>query len=304
MAKDRQTIVVCGATGNQGRAVVRSLQGDGRWSIVALSRDPGSESAWRLAASGVEVHKADLQDVLSLLRAFEGAHGVFGVTQPWSPDYRKCDVGAEVAQGKNIVDASNQDCVEHVVLSTVLHFNRKRTGVPHVDSKLEIEEYALEKNLPHTLIKCASFMDNIGASYFPVKKGSVRGLADGDAKVPYVACADIGYCAAIAFARPDEYLGKEINLVGDFVSGQDLCDILSKLRNGEHFRYKTIPKIVMRLFAAEFYKMRLTFEAWGRQPYPTEIMDALNACRRINPKMMSVEQYLKSVSYDSKELSR
>lgn len=304
MDKDRQTIVVCGATGNQGRAVVRSLLGDGRWRIVALSRDPGSQSAQRLAASGVEVQKADLDDEPSLLRTFVGAHGVFGVTQPWSPDYRKCDVVAEVAQGRNIVDASVQAGVRHVVLSTVLHFDRKRTGVPHVDSKLEIEEYALAKNLPHTLIKCASFMDNIGAPYFPVKKGFVRGLADGDAKIPYVACADIGSCAAIAFARPDEYLGKGIDLVADFVSGQELCDTLSKLRNGEHFKYKTIPKLMMRLFAKEFYKMRVTFETWGRPPYPTEITDALSACRSMNPRMLSIEQYLKSAGYDSKVLGR
>ncbi|MBD1386654.1 NmrA family NAD(P)-binding protein [Mucilaginibacter rigui] len=65
-----RTIAVCGATGNQGGAVAAALLRTGRWSVTALTRDPGSVAALRLAELGATVVKADLQDVSSLQRVF------------------------------------------------------------------------------------------------------------------------------------------------------------------------------------------------------------------------------------------
>ena len=77
-------------------------------------------------------------------------------------------------------------------------------------------------------------MDNVGSRFFPVKPGRVRGFVGADAKVPYIACADIGALVLVAFVRPREFVGGEINAAGDFVSGLDIADILT---NGQRFRY-------------------------------------------------------------------
>ena len=58
-----------------------------------------------------------------------GAHGVFGVTQPWSADYRTVDIRVEIRQGKNIIDAA-------------------------------IEAYTRAAKAPRTVVRPASFMDN------------------------------------------------------------------------------------------------------------------------------------------------
>jgi len=299
---DKKTIVVCGATGNQGGAVVQSLISEQTWNVVALSRSPDNDRTAALKTQGVQVVGADLQDKPSLFRAFKDAYGVFGVTQPWSPDYKKCNAAAEVEQGRNIVDACLHAGVKHLVLSTVFHFDRAKTGIPHVDSKLTIEEYTAITGVPSTVLRPGSFMENIGRDYFPIKKGSVKGYVDGDAKVPYVACRDIGKIAVVIFANPPEYLGKQIDVIGDLVSGDDLCQILIRLRNGERFKYKTIPRLLMRLFAKEFYGMRVAFEKYGHEPYPQAILDAIDNCRRIDPQMMTVESYLKSKGYDDRVL--
>ncbi|MCK6533788.1 MAG: NmrA family NAD(P)-binding protein [Polyangiaceae bacterium] len=155
-------IAVCGATGNQGRAVVRSLLASGRWEVVALSRSPEGEAAQELARAGARVVRADLADRASLIAAFTGARGVFGVTQPWSPDYKHCDVRGEVSQGKNIVGACLEAGVDHLVLSTVLQLgDQAKTNVPHVDSKLEVESHARAQSVPLTVLRPASFMDNM-----------------------------------------------------------------------------------------------------------------------------------------------
>lgn len=71
---------------------------------------------------------------------------VYGVTQPWKAGVRTADVAAEVKQGKNIIDACKQ--VETtLVLSTQINFGDQPTGLPHADSKLEIEAYARGQRL-------------------------------------------------------------------------------------------------------------------------------------------------------------
>lgn len=300
---NKKNIVVCGATGKQGGAVLRHALKHPEWNIIALSRNPDSAGAQAINNQGIAVKKADLQDKASLIASFKGAQSVFGVTQPWSPDYKKCYPDAEVEQGRNIVDACLQTGVEHLVLSTVAHLKEgRRTGIPHVDSKLDIEEYAKDSGVQHTQIRPAQFMDNIGESYFPIKKGFIRGFVDGDAKVPYISTNDIGAFTALLLENPDEYIGKGLDLVGDFVSGIELCEILSRIRNGEKFKYKAVPRILMRIFAKEFYSMRIAFEEHGRPPYPTDVAAIIEECKNQYPELMTVEQYLISKGFDSIKL--
>jgi len=286
------TIVVCGGTGSQGRAVITSLLATNQWNVVAISRTPGGAPAQALERSGVRVVEGNLLDRGSLEAAFQGAYGVFGVTQPWSADHKSCDTAGEVQQGRNIVDAARDAGVGHLVLSTVLQIAQGRTGIPHVDSKLEVEEYALAQKVPLTLLRPGSFMDNIGQPFFPVKPGKVRGFTARDAKVPYVACADIGTMAAMAFARPQEFVGTAVDVVGDLVSGGEIAAILGRLR-GQRFKYTAVPALAMRLFAPrEFYLMRRAFENLGRPPLPPAYVKAVEGTRRLLPDATTMEKFL------------
>jgi uncharacterized protein YbjT (DUF2867 family) len=299
---ENKTIIVCGATGKQGTAVAQNLLARKSWNVVALSRNPEGEKAQALAKLGIEVRKADLYDEISLIKAFEHAYGVFGITQPWSPDYKSCNPDSEVKQGYNIVNACIKTGIKHLVLSTAAGISTEKTGIPHVDSKLQIEAYARTGGVPCTLLKPAQFMDNIGAPFFPINKGTVRGFIDRDVKVIYIATHDIGVFAAITFENREEYIWKELNLIGDFVSGEEICQILSRIRNGESFKYKSVSRLLMRVFSKEFYLMRTAFEKFGRPPYPEILFETIEHCKRMHPSIMSVEQYLKIQGYDRKEL--
>src|SRR6266446_1103350 len=72
---NEKLIAVIGATGQQGGGVVRALQASGQFNVRALSRNPGKH---RDLAD--EVVEADLSRPETLKGAFEGAHGVFLVT--------------------------------------------------------------------------------------------------------------------------------------------------------------------------------------------------------------------------------
>jgi len=87
----KKLITVIGATGAQGGGLAKSILGDpsGEFAVRAVTRKVTSDAARALAAAGAEVVAADLDDVGSLKRAFEGAYGAYCVTNYWesmSPD--------------------------------------------------------------------------------------------------------------------------------------------------------------------------------------------------------------------------
>jgi uncharacterized protein YbjT (DUF2867 family) len=69
MTSQNRTIVICGASGKQAGAVLKSLLKSREWNIVALSRDPDGARAVALKQRGVEVRRADLQDRATLNQA-------------------------------------------------------------------------------------------------------------------------------------------------------------------------------------------------------------------------------------------
>src|ERR1700751_5278506 len=106
-SKQQKLIAVIGATGQQGGAVVRALQAQGQFKVRALTRNPGKRRG--LAD---EVVEPDLNRPETLKAAFEGAHGVFLVTNFWEhgPD--------EFTQASAAVRAAKDAGVKHFVWST------------------------------------------------------------------------------------------------------------------------------------------------------------------------------------------
>src|SRR6059036_3336799 len=99
----KKIIAVVGATGSQGGGLVRAILADpnGEFTARALTRNINSEKAKALAKVGAEVVAA-VDDIESLKRAFDGAHGAFCVTFFWehmSPE-------KETTQARNLAKAA------------------------------------------------------------------------------------------------------------------------------------------------------------------------------------------------------
>lgn len=294
---DKPLIAVCGATGQQGRAVVASLLARQKFAIRALSRKPDGAAARRLRDQGVTIVQADLDDPASLTAAFAGAHGVFGVTQPWDAAYKRADPAREIAQGRHIVAACEKNGTRHLVLSTGIRFSDRPSGIPHADSKVVVEDHLMSRPVPWTILRPGTFMDNIGQPFFAVKNDTITGFTAGDARLPFVCCRDIGEAAATVFEQGERWVNRSITLIGAFASCDQLAADLGQLR-GKQYRYKSAPALLMRLFAPEFYKMRRAFEALGRPPYPRQaaIDEALRETRVVVPDAWGLPEYLRQAN--------
>ncbi len=293
-------IVVCGATGKQGGAVLDALLESGQWNVVAISRDTHSLKAEEIKKRGVLVLQADLASKASLVNAFKGAYAVYGVTMPLSAK-GKLDTEYEWLQGQNIVDACVANKVQHLVLSTVLYVEEGlEKSLTYIRRKIDIENLVKKNNLPYTFLCPGSFMDDFGGEYLPVKKNVITGTAANDVKLPHIACRDIGKIAAMAFANPDSFKGKKLNLVGDFISGNELAAIATKLSGNKTYRHKPVPLFLMYLFARVWIPLRKQFEKWGQPPYPEAILHGVKQTRELLPETLTFEQYLKWKGWDKK----
>src|SRR5215472_10382544 len=158
MTNDR-TILITGATGQQGGAVAQALQGGG-FHLRGLTRKPEGERAAALARQGIEVVKGDLDDEATLRRALAGAWGVFSVQNT-----AEAGVEREEEQGKRLATLAREAGVEHFVYTSVGSAD-KRTGVPHFDNKWRIEETVRGLGFPsHVILRPVFFMDNLLAPF-------------------------------------------------------------------------------------------------------------------------------------------
>ena len=201
----------------------------------------------------------------------------------------------EREQGLNIIDACDENKIQHIVLSTVLYISDEQLSIPYVKSKQDIESYLEKTKIPYTILRPSSFMDELGGPYLEIKKNKVIGMADDDAKVPYIACHDIGIFATMAFENTSKYLNQKINLIGDFISGNDLAKLLSDFTNGRVNKHKAPPKWLMKIFAREWIPLRLFFEKSGRPPYPQKMIDAISHCNNSHPAILSFQDYIQQI---------
>jgi uncharacterized protein YbjT (DUF2867 family) len=139
-------ILVTGATGNQGSAIARHLLQRGNFKVRALVRDPNKPASLALEQAGAELVVGDINDRACLDRALQGAYGVFSL------QIFQDGLDTEIRQGKAVADAASSAGIQHFVYSSVGSAERN-TGIPHFDSKFQVEEYIRASKLPYTIMR-------------------------------------------------------------------------------------------------------------------------------------------------------
>ena len=225
MDRSSQIILVTGATGQQGGATARHLLANG-WRVRALTRDPNKPAAQALAQMGAEVVQGDNEDSASLEAALKGVYGVFSVQNNWLPNV---GLAGEVRQGKLIAEAAKAARVRHFVYTSVGGAERN-TGIPHFESKWQIEQYIQSLGLPATILRPVAFMENYNWSRPAILNGTLASIGlRPDKAHQVIAVDDIGALAALAFARPEEFIGRGIEIAGDQLTEPQIAETFSRV---------------------------------------------------------------------------
>ncbi|MBC7770427.1 MAG: NmrA/HSCARG family protein [Phycisphaerales bacterium] len=272
----KKLIAVLGASENQGGGVVSALKVRGEFRVRALTRNP---EKYRGVAD--EVVAADLTRPETLKAAFDGAYGVFAVTNFWEPGGID-----EIAQGEAAVRAAKAAGVEHFVWSTlpnVEDISGDKYHVPHFTSKAKVDAIVAAAGFSHHSFVIApgfyqSFLGNSAPQ--PQQDGSIGWTLpiDGDARVVHSGdISELGKIVAGAFAHPEiAGNGQYLPLVGELLSYHDIVATLNK--QGHAYTFHSAPREVFAAFfpgAGELAEMFAYFEEYTYLGTPSEERIAL-----------------------------
>jgi uncharacterized protein YbjT (DUF2867 family) len=256
-------VLVTGATGKQGGHLVRELLSRGH-AVRALTRKPESPAAAALATSGVTIVTGDFDDQGSLERAARGVDTVFAMGTPFEGGEKK-----ETREGINIVRAAASVGVPHLVYSSVAGADRG-SGVPHFDSKFEVEKEIRRSGVPFTIVAPVFFMENFVADWMAagIAQGSIAMALPASRRLQQIAVADIARFDALVIERRESFLGKRIDIASDELTPATAAAVISEA-SGRHIEYTALPIDAVRQRSEDQARM---FEWFDRVGYDADVV--------------------------------
>ena len=159
-------ILITGAAGKTGRAVIQALLARGQ-AVRALVHKP--EQVRPVKELGVqEVVAGDLCDPAAVGQAARGSRAIYHICPNMHPD--------EAAIGQAVIAAARSAEVQHLVYHSVLH--PQVEAMPHHWLKMRVEEQLFESGLSYTILQPAAYMQNVLAQWNSI-------IQDGIYPVPY-----------------------------------------------------------------------------------------------------------------------
>lgn len=223
-----KTVLVFGATGQQGGSVAAALLANG-WRVRAFVRDLHSKKAEALAARGAELVHGELADTQSVREAVAGAYGVFSI-QPSSGQGAAYGVTdeQEVRYGKAVADLALAGGVRHLVYSSANAAGPTKTGVGHFDTKSEIEAHVRGLDVLSTIIRPSAFMEILTLPGMGLDRGTFSFFMGSDQPMQFIAVEDVGKIVARIFDDPEKFGSQTLEIAGDSVTGDDLAAKFSR----------------------------------------------------------------------------
>jgi uncharacterized protein YbjT (DUF2867 family) len=301
---EKKVIAIVGATGQQGGGLARAILDDAtsEFAVRALTRNPDSDSARRLAAQGAEVVEVDISDEASVAKAFDGAYGAFLVTNFWdhmSPEREKQDAlnmarAAKTAGLTHVIWSTLDDTRAHIPLDDDRMPNLGDYKVPHFDAKAEADQYFVDAEVPTTFLRTTFYWDGLLGQMGPQRGEDgklVLALAMGDSPLAGIAAEDIGRTAYGILQRGPALAGKTISIASDHLTGKEIAALLSEAL-GEEVTYVPVPFDVLRSqpfpAAVEVANM---FQFYAETPRFNADRD-VDAVRELNPRLRTLQQFL------------
>jgi len=220
-------VLILGATGQVGGAVIPLLAANTGMEVVAAARNPA-----KAASLGVPVVRLDLDDFSTFAPALESVDRLFMATG-YTVDMLR--------QSKDLVNAAKRAGVRQIV-----HLGAcgdDDTRVSHYGWHQFIERYIEWSGVTFTHLRPEIFMQNLlgygGESY--VKNGVIAHYVGG-ARLSWVDCDDVAAVAAKCLADPDEHAGQTYRLGYEAKTYYEVAQVFTEVI-GQPFTYEPRPPL-------------------------------------------------------------
>jgi uncharacterized protein YbjT (DUF2867 family) len=256
-------VLVTGATGKQGGHLVRELLARGH-SVRALTRKPESAAAAALTERGVTIVPGNFDDEGSLERAARGVDTVFAMSTPFEGGSK-----TETLEGINILRAASRVRVKHFVYSSVAGADRA-TGIPHFDSKFEVEKEIRRSGIPFTIVAPVFFMENFLAEWMAagIAQGSIAIAVPATRRLQQIAVEDIAQFTALVIERRESFVGKRIDIASDELTLTTVAAAISDVL-GRQIKYTSLPIDAVRQQNEDLARM---YEWFDRVGYDADVV--------------------------------
>ncbi|MGW2867017.1 NAD(P)H-binding protein [Kitasatospora sp. NPDC001225] len=187
-------ILVTGATGNIGRALLEDLRAHGAGPLRGLTRD----AARVRFPEGVEVREGDFADPDALASALDGVRSLFLVSR----------IGSDA----EILAAARRSGVEHVVLVSSITVQTH----PHLGPAREnaaVERLLMDSGMAWTVLRPTQFASNALWWASAIRERRTVRVPYADTGLPTVHPADIAAVARVALTEPG-HRGRTYALTG------------------------------------------------------------------------------------------
>jgi uncharacterized protein YbjT (DUF2867 family) len=275
-----EMILVGGATGRQGNAVVDQLLARG-YRVRALTRKPAGKKALALQAKGVEVVQGSYADSDSLLAAMQGVDRMFF----YSGFSRN-----EVAEGENMVAVAKAAGITQLVYSSGAAADPEN-GVPGA-AKMQVELAIVGSGVPYTVFRPVAFMENFDRQQTRFASQGISDSRDPERMLHFIAIEDIGFLVGEAFDDPAQWLNQAVNVASDKMTVAEFVDTFSTVM-GQPIVYHQLP---LDEYLASLPKpLRPLFRWYDEVGYEAEV----EALRKEYPDLTTLDEYLRATGWEN-----
>ncbi|KAJ4003863.1 hypothetical protein NW752_011991 [Fusarium irregulare] len=303
-----RALLITGATGKQGSAVINALlaKDSSDFVLLAATRNKESPSAKKLAAKSpnIKLIEGDLDSIPALFQAAKQAAGsvpIWGVYSVQLSMGKGVTLEGEVRQGKGLVDESIKAGVKHFVYSSVDRGGDEKswsdaTVVPHFKTKFEIEHHLRDStandksSMNWTILRPTAFMENLEPIF--ATKIFLTMIRDTlkDKPLQWVATEDIGFFAAEAFNNPEAWSKKAISITGDELTFAQLSEAFEHATGGPA---GTTFGILGKALKVGVKELRIMVDWFRDEGYGADLANV----RKLNPGTKTMEEWVKTSAF-------
>ncbi len=237
---EKRTILVTGATGQQGGAVAHALLRRGH-AVRALTRKPDGPAAKALTSAGAQIVAGSFDEPATIVAAAHGVDSAYLMG-----NFYESGFDGEARQGIAAAEAMKTAGVGHLIYSSVGSANRA-TKIPHFDSKFLVEEHIRTLGVPFTISAPVAFMENLVAPWAlgALRGGTLAGVLPPERALQLVSLHDIGEFVVSLVDRRESVFGRRFDIAGDEVTGSEQArDLAAAI--GKPVAYQQIPLEAVR----------------------------------------------------------